>query len=107
MRRDFLKLCGLAGLGFACPGGLRALSAATPEQAPYDGPFYMVFNASGGWDTTCLMDAKGVDGINRLYRQGDILTIGNHTLPRPRRSIVMGGSAMRNSSVNSARNCSC
>lgn len=44
----------------------------------YDGPYYIVFNASGGWDTTYLMDPKGVDGINRLYENGDILTQGAH-----------------------------
>lgn len=79
MRRDFLKLCSLAGLGFACPGGLTSLlRAATKEEPPYDGPFYMVFNASGGWDTTYLMDPKGVGDINRLYKEGDILTKGAH-----------------------------
>lgn len=79
MRRDFLKLCGLAGLGFACPGGLTSLlRAATKETPPYEGPFYVVFNAAGGWDTTSLMDPKGVGGINRLYRVGDILTQGQH-----------------------------
>lgn len=79
MRRDFLKLCGLAGLGFACSGGLEALLADDKkEQPPYDGPYYIVFNASGGWDTTYLMDPKGIDGINRLYQAGDILTLGNH-----------------------------
>ncbi len=78
-RRDFLKLCGLAGLGFACPGGLQSImQAATKEAAPYDGPFYVVFNASGGWDTTYLMDPKGVNEINRLYAEGDILTQGRH-----------------------------
>src|SRR6266550_3559593 len=79
MRRDFLKLCGLAGLGFACPGGLNSiLRAATKEEPPYDGPFYVVFNASGGWDTTYLMDPKGMNEINRLYKEGDILTKGAH-----------------------------
>src|SRR3954451_11676302 len=78
-RRDFLKLCGVAGLGFACPGGLTSvMQAATKESAPYDGPFYVVFNASGGWDTTYLMDPKGVNQINRLYAEGDILTRGEH-----------------------------
>jgi hypothetical protein len=52
------------------------IRAATREDPPYDGPFYVVFNASGGWDTTYLMDPKGVGGINRLYREGDILTHG-------------------------------
>ena len=79
MRRDFLKLCSLAGLGFACPGGLASLLRAdTKEEPPYDGPFYMVFNASGGWDTTYLMDPKGINDINRLYKEGDILTKGAH-----------------------------
>ncbi|HSU65878.1 MAG TPA: DUF1501 domain-containing protein [Tepidisphaeraceae bacterium] len=78
MRRDFLKLCGLVGLGFAWPGGVsRLLGAATKEEPPYEGPFYIVFNASGGWDTTYLMDPKGIGGINRLYQDGDILTQGN------------------------------
>src|SRR6202161_3355710 len=75
MRRDFLKLCGLAGLGLAVP---RSLRADTKEQAPYEGPYYVVFNAAGGWDTTYLMDPKGIGGINRLYQEGDILTKGQH-----------------------------
>lgn len=75
MRRDFLKLCGLAGLGFAMP---RSLRAEPKDSAPYEGPFYVVFNASGGWDTTYLMDPKGMGGINRLYQEGDILTKGAH-----------------------------
>ena len=79
MRRDFLKLCGLVGLGFAWPGGVSSLfGAETKEEPPYDGPYYVVFNASGGWDTTYLMDPKGVGGINRLYQEGDILTNGQH-----------------------------
>jgi uncharacterized protein (DUF1501 family) len=78
-RRDFLKLCGWVGLGFACPGGLQSvLQAAAREAPPYEGPYYVVFNATGGWDTTYLMDPKGVGGINRLYNEGDILTEGQH-----------------------------
>ena len=77
MRRDFLKTCGLVGLGLSCPGGVASLFGAAPkEEPPYDGPFYVVFNASGGWDTTYLMDPKGIGGINRLYQEGDILTKG-------------------------------
>ena len=74
-RRDFLSLCGSAGLGFAAPVGLPsfAAEATRAEPRPYEGPFYVVFNASGGWDTTYLMDPKGVNGINRLYKEGDIL----------------------------------
>jgi hypothetical protein len=82
MRRDFLKLCTLFGLGLAVPHGAQSLLRAAPaarEDPPYDGPYYIVFNASGGWDTTYLMDPKGVGGINRLYQQGDILTQGSLT----------------------------
>ncbi|MBI3854711.1 MAG: DUF1501 domain-containing protein [Planctomycetes bacterium] len=77
-RRDFLKLAGTAGLGVALPLGLPRLAGAQAEPAPYEGPFYIVFNASGGWDTTYLMDPKGVGGINRLYKEGDIGTEGGH-----------------------------
>jgi len=82
-RRTFLKRCGLAGLGFAAPIHLQSVVGAkesTSEDAGYPGPYYVVYNASGGWDTTYLMDPKGVDGINRLYQEGEILTVGNHRI---------------------------
>jgi Protein of unknown function (DUF1501) len=78
MRRDFLKLCGFAGLGFAVPFVHPKTATAKPKDEPYAGPYYVVFNASGGWDTTYLMDPKGVNGINRLYKEGDILTKRAH-----------------------------
>lgn len=77
MRRDFLKLCGLAGLGLAVPFRLPEARGKAKDE-PYPGPYYVVFNASGGWDTTYLMDPKGVNEINRLYKEGDILTKGSH-----------------------------
>ena len=76
-RRDFLRLCGLAGLGVAAPVFLPDRAQAASAE-PYDGPYYVVFNASGGWDTTYLMDPKGVNEMNRLYKEGDILTQGAH-----------------------------
>ena len=78
-RRNFLKLCGLAGLGFAAPIGRDLLARGeeiTAESNGYPGPYYVVFNASGGWDTTYLMDPKGVEGVNRLYREGDVVSVG-------------------------------
>ena len=79
MRRDFLKFCGQAGLGLAMPvSWASTLHGKSGEPDPYEGPYYVVFNASGGWDTTCLMDPKGVNGINRLYKEGDIITHGKH-----------------------------
>lgn len=79
MRRDFLKWCASAGLGLAAPMSMPQLVRGDePELPPYEGPYYVVLNASGGWDTTYLMDPKGTEGINRLYREGDILTQGAH-----------------------------
>ncbi|MBY0513124.1 MAG: DUF1501 domain-containing protein [Gemmataceae bacterium] len=77
MRRDFLKACAATGLGLALPYR-PAAAQPKPKDEPYGGPFYVVFNASGGWDTTYLMDPKGVNGINRLFKEGDILTTGAH-----------------------------
>ena len=78
-RHEFLKLCGLAGLGFAAPVAFPSFARAeSKDAAPYEGPFYVVFNAAGGWDTTYLMDPKGINDYNRLYKEGDILTQGAH-----------------------------
>ena len=92
-RRNFLKLCGLAGLGFASPisqsSVLRAKETAG-ELAGYAGPYYVVFNAEGGWDTTYMMDPKGTEDINRLYRPGDILTEGEHRFAPIAKHITQG-----------------
>src|SRR6476619_6545895 len=90
MRRDFLKLCGLAGLGFAVPFRLPSARAAEKKDEPYGGPFYVVFNASGGWDTTYLMDPKGINEINRLYKEGDIATHGAHKFAPNAKQIEAG-----------------
>ncbi len=91
-RRNFLKLCSLAGLGFAAPIGMSSFSRAKEPTSSngYEGPFYVVFNASGGWDTTYLIDPKGIDGINRLYKAGDIVTTGPHRLAPTAKHIEMG-----------------
>jgi hypothetical protein len=93
-RRNFLRLCSSAGLGFAAPVGLdtilRADEAKGADSDGYPGPYYVVFNASGGWDTTYLMDPKGVDGINRLYQSGDILTNGEHRFAPTAKHIEKG-----------------
>ena len=94
LRRNFLHLCKAAGLGLAAPIGidclLRADELKKTEAAGYPGPYYVVFNASGGWDTTYLMDPKGVDGINRLYQQGEILTAGAHRFAPTAKHIEKG-----------------
>src|SRR6188768_743017 len=90
MRRDFLKLCGLAGLGLAAPRFARELVAKDEADRGYPGPYYVVLNASGGWDTTYLMDPKGINEINRLYKEGDILTKGAHKYA-PTAAHIQGG----------------
>ena len=90
MRRDFLKCCSLTGLGLAIPRQSVVAWAPPKKDSPYPGPYYVVFNASGGWDTTFLMDPKGVNGINRLYKEGDILTRGAHKYA-PIRKHAKGG----------------
>jgi len=77
-RRDFLKLCGATGLGLTVPWAFPGASRAEAKDEGYQGPYYIVFNASGGWDTTYLMDPKGVNGMNRLFQEGEILTKGAH-----------------------------
>lgn len=78
-RRHFLRQCSAAGLGFASAIQSNYLFGSDRSEAadPYPGPYYVVLNASGGWDTTYLMDPKGIDGINRLYAAGEILSEGN------------------------------
>jgi uncharacterized protein (DUF1501 family) len=89
-RRDFLKWCSLAGLGLAVPLRFPDLTRAATKNEPYEGPYYVVFNASGGWDTTYLMDPKGKGGINRLYQEGDIQTHGVHKFAPTAKHIKAG-----------------
>lgn len=95
-RRDFLATCAASGLGFSIPISaqtlLRAVDPAKKAQElpSYEGPYYAVFNASGGWDTTYLMDPKGNEEINRLYREGDIQTHGNHTFAPTQKHLADG-----------------
>jgi hypothetical protein len=77
-RRDFLKLAGLTGLSVSMPYTARA-----QESLLYDGTFYVMVNAGGGWDPTSLCDPKGriddnqSDPMNESYYAGDIQTAGN------------------------------
>jgi uncharacterized protein (DUF1501 family) len=90
MRRDFLKQCALVGLGLAVPLRFPFPARAEAVDDGYPGPYYVVLNASGGWDTTYLMDPKGIGGINRLYRDGDIATRGAHAFA-PTAKHISGG----------------
>jgi hypothetical protein len=78
-RREWMKRCAVAGIGLSVPMLPEgAATAASEELPPYEGPYYVVFNAAGGWDTTMLMDPKGTEQINRLYTREEILQEGNH-----------------------------
>lgn len=90
MRRDFLKWCGMAGLGLSVPFDPALGNPVQKKEEPYPGPYFVVFNASGGWDTTYLMDPKGINGINRLYKKDEIVTVGAHTIA-PNRKHAQGG----------------
>jgi len=91
MRRDFIKFCGKAGLGLTMPLSWQGLAKGKAnEPDAYEGPYYVVFNASGGWDTTYLMDPKGVNDINRLYKEGDILTNGKHKFAPTAKQVEKG-----------------
>jgi uncharacterized protein (DUF1501 family) len=90
MRRNFLKQCALAGLSLAMPLRFPLPTRAESKNDSYEGPYYIVLNASGGWDTTYLMDPKGIGGINRLYQQGDILTRGAHKFAPTAKHIQAG-----------------
>ena len=91
MRRDFIKFCGKAGLGLTMPLNWKGLAQGkAKEPDAYEGPYYVVFNASGGWDTTYLMDPKGVNEINRLFKKDDIQTHGKHVFAPTAKQVEKG-----------------
>jgi uncharacterized protein (DUF1501 family) len=78
-RRKFLKAASYAGLGLVSPFGITRARAANE---PYDGLFFVMINAGGGWDPTSLCDPKGranemeADPMN-MYFKDDIQQAGN------------------------------
>lgn len=70
-RRSFLRgAAALSGLG------LTTFEPRSALAAPHDGLCFCIINASGGWDTTALMDPKGTPGLNRLYSESEIQNAG-------------------------------
>jgi uncharacterized protein (DUF1501 family) len=63
-RRKFLKIAGMTGLAVSAPLGVRHV-LAQPE--PYKGPYFVLVNASGGWDPVYLCDPKAKGPLNRIY----------------------------------------
>lgn len=78
-RREFMKAAGYAGLSLMTPFGLRTAQA---QSSGYDGLFFILVNAGGGWDPTSFCDPKGRKDENEMnpmnmYLTDDILTAGN------------------------------
>ncbi len=80
-RRDFIKLCSVAGLGLASsqlPGTYLDANAAVDGKT---GWFF--FNATGGWDIFRVTCPKGNQNnsegfaVNSDFAQGDILSVGD------------------------------
>ncbi|MCY0991589.1 DUF1501 domain-containing protein [Nannocystis sp. ILAH1] len=63
-RRNFLKIAAMTGLAVAAPVGVRR---ALADAEPYEGPFFVLISASGGWDPVYLCDPKEQGPLNRLY----------------------------------------
>jgi len=57
-RRRFLKVAGIAGLSVMAPVAMREGHAGVNR---YNGPYWIMVNAGGGWDPTMLCDPKGGD----------------------------------------------
>jgi len=76
-RREFNKLLGMAGLGALAP----ISPAAHGITSGYDGPFYVIISATGGWDVTSFCDPKanqpGERTINTWADTADIEQVGN------------------------------
>ena len=63
-RRNFLKIAAMSGLAVSAPFGVRHVLA---QPDPYKGPFFVLINASGGWDPVYLCDPKNRGPLNRIY----------------------------------------
>ncbi|MCA9619809.1 MAG: DUF1501 domain-containing protein [Myxococcales bacterium] len=59
-RREFLKLCSVAGLGVV---GSQAALSGSAQAAPFEGVVNLFLHLGGGWDSTLFADPKG-DTVN-------------------------------------------
>ena len=78
-RRRFLKVAGIAGLSLMAPVAAREVRAGSNK---YTGPFWIMLNASGGWDATMLCDPKGgamgsAMSVDQAYTAASIGKAGN------------------------------
>jgi len=78
-RRRFLQIAGLAGLAVMSPLGLSLSRSARAGQSKYNGPYWIMVNAAGGWDPTLLCDPKGgtmgdMTSVDQTYTPSQIQT---------------------------------
>jgi len=76
-RRTFLTLAGSTGVVLGLPHWLRGARA----NEPFQGPYWVTIDASGGWDPTLLCDPKGKateDALSPInnFLIDEILTVG-------------------------------
>lgn len=78
-RRRFMQFAGFAGLAVVAPLAAREVRA---DSARYNGPYWIMINAGGGWDPTMLCDPKGGTDpedhaqVNHSYSPDQIGTAG-------------------------------
>lgn len=79
-RRHFLQLLATSGLVAGLPAPLRAFAAGSPSFTPYNGPFFVSIEASGGWDVTSFCDPKADSSINHWAASNSVQTISGSNI---------------------------
>lgn len=93
-RRSFLKLAALSGVTVMSPTLMQR--AAYGAGRRYEGPYFILIHAGGGWDPTYLCDPKGSDGpvnINKAFTRGQIASVG--AFKTPPNTIDYGANGMK------------
>ena len=81
-RRSFLQLAAQSGIAVMAPTAFSRPAYAAGRR--YEGPFFIMIHAGGGWDPTSFCDPKGSDGpviINRGFKMAEIAPIGAFKTP--------------------------
>ena len=93
-RRSFVKLAALSGVAVLSPTLLQRSAYGAGRR--YEGPYFILVHAGGGWDPTYLVDPKGSDGpvnINKAFTKGQIAPVG--AFKTPPSTIDYGASGMK------------
>ena len=81
-RRSFVKLAATSGIAVMAPTAFSRPAYAAGRR--YEGPYFILIHAGGGWDPTYLCDPKGSDGptsINRAFKIAEIAPVGPFKTP--------------------------